>query len=121
VTIAHSGLSPATEKLAMHFARRACSSILDLYIGYDERVLAERSRDLMTFQTPFGALRLVTLPMGWTNSVPIFHNDMTYILRQEIPRYTLPYIDDIFIRGLKTRYELPDGSVETLKQNPGIR
>jgi len=120
VTIAHSGLPPATEELAMHFAKKACSSILDLYIRYDERVLAERSRDLIMFQTPFGALRLVTLPMGWTNSVSIFHDDVTYILCQEIPRYTLPYIDDIPIRGLKTRYELPDGSVETLEQNPGI-
>jgi len=120
VTIAHSGLPSATEELAMHFAGRACSGILDLYIGYDKRVLAERSRDLTTFQTPFGALRLVTLPMGWTNSVPIFHDDVIYILRQEIPRYTLPYIDDVPIRGPKTRYELPDGSVETLEQNPGI-
>jgi len=64
VTIAHSGLPPATEELAMHFAGRACGGILDLYVEYDERVLAERSRDLTTFQTPFGALRLVTLPMG---------------------------------------------------------
>jgi len=45
VTIVHSGLPPATEELAMHFAGRACSGILDLYVGYDERVLAERSRD----------------------------------------------------------------------------
>jgi len=120
VTIAHSGLPLATEELAMYFAGRACSSILDLYVRYDKRVLAERSRDLTTFQTPFGVLRLVTLPMGWTNSVPIFHDDMTYILCQEIPRYTLLYIDDIPIKGLETRYELPDGSIETLEQNPGI-
>jgi len=119
--IAHSGLPLATEELAMHFARRACSGILDLYVAYDERVLAERSRDLTTFQTPFGALRLVTLPMGWTNSVPIFHNDVTYILRDEIPKYMLPYIDDVPIRCPKTRYELPGDRVETLDQNPGIR
>ena len=119
--IAHSGLPLATEELAMHFARRACSGILDLYVAYDERVLAERSRDLTTFQTPFGALRLVTLPMGWTNSVPIFYNDVTYILRDEIPKYTLPYIDDVPIRCPKTRYELPGDRVETLDQNPGIR
>jgi len=120
VTIAHSGLPPATEELAMHFAERACSGILDLYVGYDERVLAERSRDLTTFQTPFGALRLVTLPMGWMNSVLIFHDDVTYILRDEIPKYMLPYIDDVPIRGPKTRYELPGDRVETLDQSPGI-
>ncbi|KAF7777764.1 hypothetical protein Agabi119p4_3836 [Agaricus bisporus var. burnettii] len=121
VTIAHSGLPPATEELAMHFAGRACNGILDLYVGYDERLLAESSRDLTTFQTPFGALRLVTLPMGWTNSVPIFHDDVTYILRDEIPEYTMPYIDDVPIRGPKTRYEQKDGSYEVLKGNPGIR
>ena len=121
VTIAHSGLPPATEELAMHFAGRACGGILDLYIGYNERVLAERSRDLTTFQIPFGALRLVMLPMGWTNSVLIFHDDVTYILRDEIPRYTLPYIDDVPIRGPATRYEKSDGTLEVLERNPGIR
>ncbi len=37
VTIAHSGLPPAMESLAEHFAGRACGGILDLYVGYDER------------------------------------------------------------------------------------
>ncbi|KAF7773662.1 hypothetical protein Agabi119p4_5829 [Agaricus bisporus var. burnettii] len=122
VTIAHSGLPPATEELAMHFAGRACNGILDLWVGYDNRKLATVSRDLTTFQSPFGALRLVTLPMGWTNSVPIFHEDVTYILRDEVPEYTLPYIDDVPIRGPRSRYEL-EGSVdsyEVLKENSGI-
>ncbi len=39
--------------------------------------------------------------MGWTNSVPIFHEDVTYILREEIPEFTEPYIDDVPIRDLK--------------------
>lgn len=61
VMITHSGLPPATEDLAMHFAGRACNRILDLYVSYNERMLAESSQDLMMFQTPFGALRLVML------------------------------------------------------------
>jgi len=121
VIIAHSGLPPVTKELAMHFAGRACSSILDLYVRYDKRVLSKRSRDLTTFQTPFGALRLVTLPMGWTNSVPIFHDDVTYILREEIARYILPYIDDVPIRGPETRYKKANSRVETLEHNSGIR
>ncbi|KAG5721882.1 hypothetical protein E4T56_gene14791, partial [Termitomyces sp. T112] len=51
---AHSGLPPATEELADHFAGRACGGIFDLYVGYDERVLDVKSRDYTTFQTPFG-------------------------------------------------------------------
>jgi len=58
--------------------------------------------------------------MGWTNSVLIFHDDVTYILRDEILKYTLPYIDDVPIQGLDTRYELPDGTVEVLEKNLGI-
>src|ERR1700753_1209587 len=121
VTIAHSGLPPATDELAGHFAGRACGAVLDLYSGYDARDLAENSRDFTTFQTPFGALRLVKLPMGWTNSVPIFHDDVTYILRDEIPHVTIPYIDDVPVRGPGNRYKLKHGSYEMIPQNAGIR
>ncbi|KAF8873424.1 hypothetical protein BD779DRAFT_1451892, partial [Infundibulicybe gibba] len=59
--------------------------------------------------------------MGWTNSVPIFHDDVTYILHAEIPHITIPYIDDVPVKGLATTYPLPDGSAETIPENPGIQ
>jgi Integrase zinc binding domain/RNase H-like domain found in reverse transcriptase len=121
VTIAHSGVPPVMEEIVSKFAGRACGGMLDLYVGYDERLLAPESRDLTTFQTPFGALRLVTLPMGWTNSVPIFHDDVTEILKAEIPEHTVPYIDDVPIRGPSSRYEIEPGKYETIPENPGIR
>ena len=121
VTIKHAGVTPFTDQIGEHFAGRACGGMLDLYVGYDERGLAESSRDLTTFQSPFGALRLVTLPMGWTNSVPIFHDDVTHILQPEIPDTTVPYIDDVPIRGPEGRYLLPDGTEERISGNPGIR
>jgi hypothetical protein len=121
VTIKHAGVTPFTDQIGEHFAGRACGGMLDLYVGYDERGLAPDSRDLTTFQSPFGALRLVTLPMGWTNSVPIFHDDVTFILQPEIPNTTVPYIDDVPIRGPADRYILPDGSEERIPENPGIR
>jgi len=121
VTIAHSGLPPGTEDLAAHFAGRACGGMFDLYVGYDERLLAEESRDMTTFQSPYGAMRLVTLPMGWTNSVPIFHDDVTEILRPEVPEFTMPYIDDVPVRGPVSRYEIAPGKYETIPENSGIR
>jgi len=33
----------------------------------------------------------------------------------------LPYIDDVPIRGPATKYEKPDGTLEVLEKNPGIR
>jgi len=121
VTIAHSGLPPNVEELASRFAGLACGTTMDLYVGYDERELDESSRDLTTFQTPFGAMRLVTLPMGWTNSVPIFHDDIVTILQDEIPQWTEPYIDDVHIKGPRSRYQRADGTYETIPGNPGIR
>ena len=73
--------------------------MMDLYVGYDERALAPSSRDYTTFQTPYGAMRLTTLPIGWTNSVPIFHEDVLKILQPEIPHVTQPYINDVPVRG----------------------
>ena len=121
VTIQHSGVPPFTEQVAERFAARACGSMMDLFFGYDERALAPSSRDYTTFQSPFGALRLTTLPMGWTNSVPIFHDDVTAILQPEIPHVTQPYIDDVPVRGPATRYILPNGEPETIPENSGIR
>ena len=66
-------------------------------------------------------MRLITLPMGWTNSVPIFHDDVCHILQPEIPTYTVPYIDDVPVKGPATRYLLPDGTCKMLASNPGIR
>jgi hypothetical protein len=121
ITIWHSGVTPILEHLAEQFAGRSCGASLDLYIGYDERLIAESLRDLTTFQTPYGALRLVMLPMGWTGSVPIFHDDVTYILQPEIPHVTIPYIDDVPIKGPKMKYLLEDGKYETIPENSGIR
>jgi len=59
--------------------------------------------------------------MGWTNSVPIFHDDVTYILQLKIPHLTIPYIDDIPVKGPKLCYIQEDGSYETIPQNPEIR
>ena len=49
VTIAHSGLPPATEELAEQLSGYSCGGICDLYVGYDERTLAPTSRDYTTF------------------------------------------------------------------------
>jgi RNase H-like domain found in reverse transcriptase len=121
VTIRHSGVTPIPEHIAEQFAGRACGAVLDLYVGYNKRLIKESSHDYTTFQTPFSALRLVTLPMGWTNSVPIFHDDVCHILQPEIPDYTVPYIDDIPIKGPATRYLQSDGTCKTIPKNPGIR
>jgi hypothetical protein len=60
VMIQHSRVPPFTDQIAEQFAGCACGRILDLYVGYDERLLDEHLCNYTTFQTPFGTLQLVT-------------------------------------------------------------
>ena len=95
ITIQHSGITPFTKQIAEQFTGRACGGMLNLYIGYDECALAKTSHNYTTFQTPYSTLCLTKLPMGWTNAVPIFHDDVMHILQPEVPQYTIPYINDV--------------------------
>jgi hypothetical protein len=49
------------------------------------------------------------------------HGDSNYILKDEIPHITIPFVDDINVKGPPNRYERPDGTFETIPDNPGIR
>lgn len=120
VTIKHLGVPLVTDELAEHFTGRSCGATLDLYVGYDKRTLDKKSRDMTTFKTPFGMLQLVTLPMGWINLVPIFHDNVIYILQEEVPYITIPYIDDFPVHRPKTCYETKDRGYKTIPANDGI-
>jgi hypothetical protein len=63
--------------------------------------------------------------MGWTNSVPIFHDNVTFILQPEIPQVTIPYINNVPVKGPTTMYpkvidSKVDGVVKTIAKNPSI-
>jgi len=120
-TIKHSGVPLIPEHLAEQFTGCSCGVMLDLYVGYDEQLIAKLSCNYTTFQMPYGALGLVTLSMGWMNSVPIFHDNVTYILQPEIPCLTILYINDVPVKGPKSYYIQEDGSFKTIPQNPGIQ
>ena len=121
VTIRNAAMPPYTDIVAEDFAGRSIYTTLDLYVSFDQRQLHEKSRDMTTFNTPLGSFRLTVLPMGWTNSPAVLQGDVTHILRPEIPDWTQPFADDVPIKGPKSRYELEDGSYETIPENPGIR
>jgi hypothetical protein len=57
---------------------------------------------------------------GSYDSVPIFHNNITFILQAEIPHIIIPYIDDVPIKGPATMYQKVNDSYETIREKPGI-
>ena len=68
---------------------------LDLFVAFNQRCLDVQLWDLTTFVTPLGTYRLTVIPMGWTNSFQIMHGDVTHVLRDEIPDFTIPYEDHV--------------------------
>src|SRR6267154_5870996 len=93
--------------------------MMDLFVGFDHCTLTQDSHNLTTFQTPLGTFCLTVLPQGWTDSPAVFQNDMAFILQDEIDQAP-NFQDDVNVLGPTTRYELPDGTYETIPQNIGI-
>ena len=120
VTIKDAATLPYVEHFAEQSAGRSIYTMMDLFVGYDHRALADESCDLTTFQTPLGTLCLTVLPQGWTDSPAVFQNDVAFILQHEID-VAPNFQDDINVLGPRTHYEQPDGSYETIPENPNIR
>ena len=93
---------------------------MDLFTGYDQHPLHVESRDMTTFNSPLGPYRCTTLSMGHTNVVQICQADMAFILQEEIPHHTMPFIDDLPVKTETTRHQNPDGTYQTIPKNPGI-
>ena len=121
VTIRDSGVPPILDDFVEPFAGRQCYTCFDLYSGFDARKLHTTSRDLTSFMTPLGLLRICSMPQGYTNSPVEFQNCTAFILQDEIPHVANVFIDDLPIKGPATRYEDEDGNPETIPDNPGIR
>ena len=52
---------------------------------------------------------------------PDFHGDITFLLQEEIPHVTVPFLDDIPVKGPIARYQNLDGTFKTIPENEGIR
>jgi hypothetical protein len=47
--------------------------------------------------------------------------DINYIVQEEIPLFTVLFIDDVTVKGPVTHHENADGTYETIPENSGIR
>ena len=102
VTICNLSMPPFIEHLAESFTRYAVYSMMDLFAGYDQRPLHPDSWDLTTFNSPLGPHCLMMIPMGYTKVVQIYQADMSFILQDEIPRYSYPLINDLPVKSVTT-------------------
>ena len=108
ITIHNAAIPPFVNQFVESMAAQSCYTLLNLFFGYDHRMLNVSSCNLTRFQTPA------------TNAVVVFHGDVTFTLEPEIPHITKPLIDDTAIRGPMLQYETPNGGYKMIPENPGI-
>ena len=121
ITVRDNATPPLMDAYVEEFSGLACVGLLDLYDGYGQYPLHNDSRDLTAFQTALGPMRLTTVPQGGSNSVGAFQRAMNFILADEFNEEATAYIDDVGVKGPKTRYEDENGVPERLKENDGVR
>lgn len=104
VTIKDSNLPPDVDEFSEDFAGMYVSSLIDFLSGYDQVTLPRQCRDLTAIMTPLGLLRHTTLLQGATNSVAQFVRVVTNILEDLMPDVARAFVDDVGVKGPKTRY-----------------
>ena len=122
ITIRDTGVPPILDEFVERFAGWSIYSVLDMYWGFYARIMDPRSRDLTAFQTPLGTLRIVSLPMGFTNSPAEFQACMMFILKEEICNQKAGvFIDDIPVNGPRSQYLDQSGKPEVLPETQKFR
>ena len=106
-------MPPAVDQFSEEFAGFPIESVIDFWASYFQLSLDPTSRDLTAVLTALGLLRNTRLPMGWTNSVACFQRVIVKVLWEHL-EHAKPFIDDVGIKGPKSRY----GDVEIF---PGMR
>ena len=105
VTLRDATLPPMADDFAENFAGCSVASLVDWFSGYDQISLDLKSRDYTAFQTALGLMRMTRLPQGATNSVGQFIRINNQILQAQIPHNAEPFVDDVGVKGPKTKYD----------------
>ncbi|MBW0484963.1 hypothetical protein O181_024678 [Austropuccinia psidii MF-1] len=79
------GLQLHMEEFVDVFSKRDCYGLGDIMGGYDEREFEISTRPLTTFGTPLGRIKLTILPQGATNYAEVYQDQITWIIKEEIP------------------------------------
>ncbi len=85
VTIRDSALPPNVEDFAEGFVGRAIYGSIDLFSGFDARILHENSRAMTAFHSLAGPLEQCTLPQGSCNAMQEFQRCVLHALQGDVP------------------------------------
>lgn len=98
-------MPPDADEFMEEFSGMAVASLIDLFSGYDQITLDERDRDMTAIHTLLELLCQTTLLQGASNSVAQFVRVISKILEPISPNAVRVFLDDIGIKGPKTKYD----------------
>lgn len=82
----------------------AIFSLIDFFSIYNQIKLDKKSRDLTTFMTSLGLMRMIILPQAVTYLVVQFVKILLKILAPYLHDQVKLFLDNIEVRKLKTKY-----------------
>ena len=88
---------PSREEAMAKFTGATCFSTLDATSGFWQKLLAEDSTYLCTFNTPFGRYRYLRLPFGLSSAPEVFHQSVNELF--EGLKGVDTSMDDIIVWG----------------------
>src|SRR6266496_628875 len=97
-------MPPSVDEFSEDFAGYPITCAVNYFAGYYQIPLDKSSRDLTAFMSLLGLVRMTRLPQGRTNSVAEFICIIGRLHYRQTPREVRPFIDDICIKGPKSRY-----------------
>ena len=106
VTIKDASTPPNPDEATQALAGGMCVSTGDGFSGYNAILVADESRDLLAFQSPFGSLvRKTRLGQGGTGSVATYQRIMSKVFAGLIGLVIVLFIDDFGIKGPASDYD----------------
>jgi hypothetical protein len=83
-------------------------TLLDYFLGYHEIWLLEEDQEKTSFITPFSTYCYLRMPEGLRNVGPTFYRMMKVIVKEQMERNVLAYVDDIVVKSRKKETQLQD-------------
>jgi hypothetical protein len=76
-------------------------TLLDCFSGYHQIWLCEEDKEKTSFITPFGTYFYMRMPKGLHNTCPMFCRMIKAVLKDQVGRNILSYVDDIVVASKK--------------------
>jgi hypothetical protein len=91
------------DKIMDDVANSEMLSLLDMFSGYHQIRVWREDEEKTSFITPFGTFCFVRMPEGLKNAGCTFSKMIAIVLRPQLRRNILAYVDDIVVKSIQSR------------------